>query len=148
MTQRRKMLAAATALTAVALPLLAMPTASAAQSVSVLEGRGRYLVTIVKDSPAEPTRHTIWLNGNQQEECEFGRGDLAGAPKYHRICPAPAGEHRLEVREPDGRTVYDGRITVPPANGLLDIIDTVVTYLGLPLPTDPTYQDSICKKVG
>lgn len=46
---------------------------------------------------------------------------------------------------PDKGTLFDGHLTVRPSNGLLDIVDTVVSCLRLPIPS---YQDSFCKQIG
>ncbi|WP_280467863.1 hypothetical protein [Nocardia cyriacigeorgica] len=136
------------ALAAIALPVLAAPAAAAA-SASVVEGRGRFLVTVVNDNPTENSDATIRVDGRDvTATCDFGRGDTVDEPRYHRICAAAPGERRIEVHDPGSGIVFDGRITVQPANGLLDVIDTVVTCLGLPFPTDPTYQDVFCKRIG
>ncbi|WP_040790962.1 hypothetical protein [Nocardia paucivorans] len=128
--------------------ILAAPAASATQSASVVEGRGRILVTVIEDHPQETADETIWMDGRELPHCDWGKRDIVGRARHHRICDVPAGAHHIQVRDPGKGTLFDGRVTVPPPNGLLDIVDTVVSCLRLPIPTDPTYQDVLCKQIG
>lgn len=145
---RTSTIAAATTLCALTMATLAAPTATAAQSASVVEGRGRILVTVDKDHPHETTDETIWMDGRELRHCGWGNRNTVGQNRYHRICDVPAGTHHIQVRDPGRGTLVDSHVTVPPPNGLLDIVDTVISCLHLPLPTDPTYQDSFCKQIG
>lgn len=145
---RTSALAAATALGAFTVATLAAPTATAAQSATVVDGRGRILVTVGKDHPQETIDQTIWLDGRELPHCGWGNRNTVGQIRYHRVCDVPAGAHHIQVRDPGKGTLFDGHVTVRPSNGLLDIVDTVVSCLRLPIPTDPTYQDGFCKQIG
>ncbi|WP_157228832.1 hypothetical protein [Nocardia brevicatena] len=87
---RTSAIAAATALVALTIATLAAPAATAAQSASVVEGRERILVTVVRDHPQETIDETIWLDGRELQHCGRGNRNTVGQIRYHRVCDVPA----------------------------------------------------------
>ncbi|MGV9333155.1 hypothetical protein [Nocardia sp. NPDC003726] len=106
--------------------------ARAATQASVLEGRGRILVTLPDSDDVRVLDVEVWIDG-RNVSCDGNPCKVAQGHAYSLAYDLPAGAHRIEIRPPGEPDLLDQVVAVRPADHLLDTLQC----LHLPVPHDP-----------
>lgn len=107
--------------------------ALAATPASVLEGRGRILVTLPDSDDVRVIDLEVWIDG-RNVSCDGNSCKVAQGHAYSLTYNVAAGSHRIEIRQPGGPDLFDQVVQVQPFDRLLDTLQC----LHLPVPQDPS----------